>query len=390
MRMTIRPEAIRQLVQELVPGARLLRIVPMGADHDAAGEITEKGAGYGEPLRLSVEQPDGRVRELVWHTATADRFGHDRRADRAAEMLLAFETFGNVPGQVAAVDVGAIGPGGALRSLRDHGEFYLVTEFAAGEVYAADLRRIAHRGAATDRDLRRCDLLVDHLVAMHRQPLPVAGPGGERGGEPGGEPRGEPGGEMARAQVYARAIRDLVGHGEGVFGMVDGYPRDAPGAPSERLQALESRCCRWRWRLRDRHHRLARTHGDFHPFNIVFDDGDRLALLDASRGSLGDPADDVVCLAINYVFFALEDPACWKRGLGRLWQRFWRRYLERSGDRELLEVAPPFLAWRALVIASPLWYPTLPAACRDALFGLAERALDAGRLDPDGAEALFS
>ncbi|HWN69522.1 MAG TPA: phosphotransferase [Haliangium sp.] len=369
--MSIRPAAIRQLIQDLLPGARLLRIVRLGADHAAVGEITEKGAGYGEPLRLTVEQADGRVRELVWHTATADRFGHDRRADRAAEMLLAFDTFGSVPGQAAAVDVGAICSDGTLRSLRDCGELYLVTEFAAGEVYAADLRRIAHRRAATEQDLRRCDLLVDHLVAMHRQPLPgdVA---------------------AARAQIYARAIRDLVGHGEGIFGMVDGYPPDAPGARPERLQALESRCCRYRWRLRDRHHRLARTHGDFHPFNIVLGDGDRLALLDASRGSVNDPADDVACLAINYVFFALEDPSCWKRGLGLLWQRFWRRYLERSGDRELLEVAPPFLAWRALVIANPLWYPTLPAACRDALFGLAERALDAGRLDPESAEALFS
>lgn len=374
--MSIRPEAIRELIPRLLPGARLLRIAPLGADRDAAGEITEKGAGYGEPLRLSVEQPDGRVRELVWHTATADRFGHDRRADRAAEMLLAFDTFGSVPGQVAAVDVGAIGSDGALCSLRDHGEIYLITEFAAGEVYAADLRRIAHRREATEHDLRRCDLLVDHLLAMHRQPLP-AGPGGDE----------------ARAQAYARAIRDLVGGGEGIFGMVDGYPGDAagaPGAPPGRLQALESRCCRYRWRLRDRNHRLARTHGDFHPFNIVFGDGDRLALLDASRGCLGDPADDVTCLAINYVFFALEDPACWKRGLGRLWRQFWQRYLEHSGDRELLEVAPPFLAWRALVIASPLWYPALPAACRDALFGLAERALDAGRLDPESAEALFS
>jgi Phosphotransferase enzyme family len=374
IKMSIRPEAIHQLVQRLLPGARLLRIVSLGADRDAAGEITEKGAGYGEPLRLSVEQPDGRVRELVWHTATADPFGHDRRADRAAEMLLAFETFGSVPGQVAAVDVGAIGSDGALCSLRDHGEFYLVTEFAAGDVYAADLRRIAHQRAATDHDLRRCDLLVDYLVAMHRQPLPVAGPGGE----------------VKRAQVYARAIRDLVGDGEGIFGMVDGYSADAPGAPPERLQALESRCCRWRWRLRDRHHRLARTHGDFHPFNIVFGDGDRLALLDASRGCMGDPADDVTGLAINYLFFALEDPACWKRGLGLLWQRFWGRYLELSGDRELLEVAPLFLAWRALVIANPLWYPALPAAGRDALFGLAERALDAGRLDPESAETLFS
>lgn len=369
--MNIRPEAIRQLLATLVPGARVVRIAPLGADH-AAGEITEKGAGYGEPLRLTLEQPDGRVRELVFHTATADCFGHDRRADRAAEMLLAFDTFGNVPGQVAAVDVGAIGPGGALCSLRDHGELYLLTEFAPGELLAADLRRIAHEREATERDLGRCDLLVDHLLSLHREPVPAGAIAG-----------------IGAPAVYARAIRDLVGAGEGIFGMVDGYPPGAPGVAPERLRALERRCCDQRWRLRDGHHRLARTHGDFHPFNIVFD-GDRLALLDASRGCVGDPADDVTCLAINYVFFALEDRASWQRGLGVLWRRLWQRYLEGSGDRELLEVAPLFLAWRALVISNPRWYPTLPAACRDALLGLAERALDAGRLDPESAEALFA
>jgi hypothetical protein len=32
-----------------------------------------------------------------------------------------------------------------------------------------------------------------------------------------------------------------------------------------------------------------------------------------------------------------------------------RGYLERSGDRGMLEVAAPFLAFRGLVMANPLW-----------------------------------
>jgi hypothetical protein len=135
---------------------------------------------------------------------------------------------------------------------------------------------------------------------------------------------------------------------------------------------------------------VAATAGGCATGTAAWPDDDRLALLDASRGSMGEPADDVTCLALNYIFFALEEPACWPRGLGVLWQRFWKRYLELSQDCELLEVAPPFLAWRVMVIANPLWYPTLPVACREALFGLAERALDAGRLDPESVEMLFS
>jgi hypothetical protein len=46
-------------------------------------------------------------------------------------------------------------------------------------------------------------------------------------------------------------------------------------------------------------------------------------------------------------------------------------------DRELFEVMPPFLAFRALVIAHPRWYPSLTPGTREALFRFA-RALMAG------------
>jgi adenylylsulfate kinase-like enzyme len=55
------------------------------------------------------------------------------------------------------------------------------------------------------------------------------------------------------------------------------------------------------------HARLARMHGDFHPFNIVFD-GAQPTMLDASRGVCGDPADDLTALAVNFLLFALSEP----------------------------------------------------------------------------------
>lgn len=368
--MSIKSEALQELVQGLFPGARVQRVARLGEEQ--AGDITEKGAGYGVPLRLTIEDAAGRSRDLVWHTASANAFGHDRRSDRAQEMLLAFDTFGRVPGQVRAVDVGAVTRDGRLISLGQSDELYLITEYAPGTLYAGDLRRMAHDKARQAGDEQRCDLLADYLAALHRRPLPA---------------------DVDRGVAYTRAIRDLVGHGEGIFGIVDGYPDDVPGAPPARLRALEERCLDWRWRLRGRDRRLAITHGDFHPFNILFD-GDRLILLDASRGCLGDPADDVACLAINYVFFGLpgqaEDRAAWEQALGPLWHRFWQRYLAQSGDDEVLEVAPPFLAWRALVLANPVWYPALPAGCRGKLLDLAEQALAAGRLEPGRAEDLFA
>jgi hypothetical protein len=45
---------------------------------------------------------------------------------------------------------------------------------------------------------------------------------------------------------------------------------------------------------------------------------------------------------------------------------------------ELLEVLPPFFAFRALVIAHPRWYPTLTDATRQVLLGFAH-----GMVRPD-------
>lgn len=51
---------------------------------------------------------------------------------------------------------------------------------------------------------------------------------------------------------YRRAIRDLVGSGEGIFGIVDAYPDDLL---DDRVRRIEAACTTWRQKLRGRHHR---------------------------------------------------------------------------------------------------------------------------------------
>jgi hypothetical protein len=357
--------ALARILAAGAPGAKIVLSGEFPADASEAGDATRKAIGYGEPIRLTLRHPDGAKEEFVLHTARPDDFGHDRRADRAQNLLLGFDSFAEIPGHVEAVDVGAIDEDGELVSLGRSGEFYLLTRYAPGAPYAEDLRRLAAGGPLRDRDLLRCDRLADYLADLHRRPA-------------------------ERPEMYTRALRDVIGSGEGIFGIVDGYPGDAPGASSERLRAIERACAEYRWRLRGREHRAVWVHGDFHPFNILFDDDDALALLDASRGCRGDAADDVCCLALNFVFFALPAPATWETGFRPLWKRLWDRYFSLTGDRDLLSSAPLYLAWRALVLACPAWYPDLGARERDALLKLVERSLKVGHFEPDWAEELFS
>jgi hypothetical protein len=362
------PARLDTLVSTLFPGGRVKRIRPLGPD--AGTGDTAKVEGYGVPVRITVRLPEGADRDLVFRTMAPNPFGHDRRADRADGLLLAYDQFHGTPDHVSAIDVGAIAADGRCVSLRDTGEFYLVTEWAEGEPYAEDLRRIAQDGLARPLDRARAAALARWLASLHA----------ERWDDP---------------ERWRRVVRDLLGHGEGIFGMVDGYPPDTPAAPHARLKSIEERCLQWRWRLREKRRRLARTHGDFHPFNVLFPSGEsggdpvRFRLLDASRGGAGDPADDLTAMAINYLFFALDHRAAWPRGLGPLWRLFLETYLGATRDEEIHETAPPYLAWRGLVVASPRFYPNLGAEARDALLSFVERVLDRGFLAVEDAEEVL-
>jgi Phosphotransferase enzyme family len=354
------PEALRRAVDHLIPGARLVSCQPLGPPEPAGPAAL--GSGERQPQRLLVETPGGGLRSLVLRTASASELGRDRRADRAGEVLLAFDTFDLVPDHVRAVDVGLVGPGG-LRSMREAGEAYLITTCAEGRLYADDLRALARHGAAAPLDLARAHALASWLARLHHERLfdPVA---------------------------WRRAVRDLIGHGRGVFGLVDAYPEDTPGAPPSLLRHLEELVLEWRWRLRRRSERLCRIHGDFQPWHVVFGEGTGFTALDA-RGAAGDAADDVTALSMSYLAFALEAPGAWAQGFRPLWETFWQVYLAEVGHERVLEAAAPFVALRALVLGCPRLNPELPAAARHALLAFAERVLGLPRFEPSRVGELF-
>jgi hypothetical protein len=314
-----------------------------------------KGYGYGTPVRIDYDSPRGPG-VLVLHTMSPAPFGHEDMSDRARELLWEHRAFNRLPRHIRSLDVGGILANGEIVPLSNVEEFGLLTEYATGREYAADLERIRQTGELEPRDLARSDALCDYLIGIHRV----------RHDDP---------------SLYVRRTRDLAGGHECIAGLIDSYPAAGPVSACV-LEEIEQLSVHWRWKLKGAAHRLRQVHGDFHPWNILFREDTEFTMLDRSRGEFGDPADDVTCITLNYVFFSLQRCGRLQQPFEKLFRRFWTRYLEGSGDTEMLNVAAPFFAFRGLVMASPVWYPALPEAVRWALVRFIVSVLHADSFDP--------
>jgi hypothetical protein len=275
-----------------------------------------------------------------------------------------FSVSNQLPQHAKSIDVGAFTSKDSIISLGKAREFFIVSEFVEGLEYASDLKRILFDGKLSDSDISKATRLANYLVTIHRN-------------------------KMAAPHLYKRRIRELLGHGECIMGLTDNYPANDPIARPEALQQIEEMCLRWRWRIRDFTHRLCQVHGDFHPWNILFREPEDFTVLDRSRGEWGEAADDVTSMMINYLFLSLQASGKLEGPFEILYQTFWKTYLEGTDDFEMKKVMQPFLAWRGLVLANPIWYPRLRPSVRKNLVQFIQRVLQVDTFEPENVNEYF-
>ena len=335
------------------------------------GEI--KKLGYGIPYLIvynSGGSSPGKKEKIILSTMRISHgFGHDYRADRVDNLVLSYDTWNELPNHCKIQDIGAFDKtNSSMISLGDAGEFFLLRSMIQGTEYFKDLDRIFASGKLEETDALRAKALAEYLLRIHSK----------KNANPDDK------------ELYVRKIRDTVGHGECIFGIADSYPSSGADYLRDRqLELIEKQCVEHRWRLKTNTTRLCQVHGDFHPWNILFSNDPKnptkFGLLDRSRGAWGEPADDICALAINYIFYSIRKYGKLDREFSSLYEDFLKAYISNLDGEEkngLFDSMPLFFTFRALVVASPLWYPDLTSETRRKILGFAQNSLETGHFDP--------
>lgn len=311
--------------------------------------ISKLGSGV-QGSGFNVEMKTARgLRSYVVKRLLSEGLGHDYPSDRAAVFLLDLDEYENLPRHVKAIDVLAEMRDGTVKSIGGAREYYLLMEKAVGADYFCDLTDFSKKERLDDRDKRKIRAMAAYLAEIHSV-------------------------RKDSKALYWRKLRDNIGHGECLMGVFDTYP-DGTLSYGE-MAEIEKRCVEWRARLKPLSKRLSQIHGDFHPGNIWFRGDEDFVLLDRSRGPWGEPADDVTALAINYIFFSIRNYGDVRNAYLEGLKLFFDEYVGASGDKALNGVVAPFLAFRTVVVANPVFYPDVTPEKRAVLLRFCRNVLD--------------
>ncbi|MEM3547161.1 MAG: aminoglycoside phosphotransferase family protein [Candidatus Bathyarchaeia archaeon] len=331
-------------------------------------DVVKLGEGFHNAGFLLKFKQDSKLKALVMRIVRGDTgWGHDYLSDRASVLLLQHMLYNSAPKNtcIPSIDVVAVMKNGSLASIGEAVEFIQLVEPLTeeyGKPYIEYLLELSRRRNLTRRDEDMCINCVTYLSKMHSE-------------------------KANNRNLYLRHIRDLIGHGEMLMGVIDTYPGGLDFISDEEVYRIEVEAVKWRNRLKRMTHRLSRIHGDFHPFgNIRFRPDGSIVAVDLSREMYGEPADDVTALTINYLFISIWQYGSLEEAFRRLFKLFYKEYLNRTGDEEILRVVQPFYAFRGMVVVHPIYYPDMKREQRRMLVNFILNVLDEDEFDPDGVD----
>ncbi|MBD3253038.1 hypothetical protein GF386_04865 [Candidatus Pacearchaeota archaeon] len=283
----------------------------------------------------------GKKQKYVLKSMFTENLGMDHFSDRAAILLLAHDSYNNMKNHVKSEDVISVDSRGELKSVGDSREYFILMKEAKGKPLFETFNKIREAGKLEKQDRDKIILLSNFLVDLHKQ-------------------------KKESISLYRRKIRDTIGSGASIMGVLDMYPEKEYNENREQWLEIIKISINY-WNLsKDLSYRNSEIHGDYHPGNLWFEE-EKLTILDRSRGKTGEPADDIASFLINPILYCLIKEDYFKGVFKEVFDIFWNNYFKKTKDREMRKIIAPYFAFRTAVVCNPLFY-------NDDFFGGSEKA----------------
>lgn len=285
--------------------------------------------GVGYLLEFKI---DGVRHRKVLKSLFTEHLGKEYCADRAQSLILAHSTYPLMENHIKSMDVIAVDNSERIISVGGAKEFFIIMDEAKGKDYFDDIKKIAQSDKLNKIDKDKAIILARFLAKLHKD-------------------------KFQKESLYKRKIRDTIGGGESIMGVMDMFPEKLDWFPKKTQVKIVQKSIEYWMRDKCRKSRLCKIHGDFHPGNIWFVNSKEFTLLDRARGEYGEAADDITALLINFIFYSLIYKGKITGALKELMNIFIDEYFNRSGDKEMEELIAPYWAFRSTVLCNPYFYP---------------------------------
>lgn len=296
--------------------------------------------GTGYLLEFETEKEKQR---LILKTLFTENLGMDHYSDRAASLIEAHDNYNKMRDHVKSIDVLAYNKDNTLTSLGNAQEFYILMEEANGKDLFKDFNQIKETKTLNEETKNKIIKISNFLVELHKN-------------------------KYQSISLYRRKIRDTLGSGGSLIGLLDMHPDNAFNQFEKKWIEIVKKAINY-WRdSRNLDYRLCEIHGDYHPGNLWFEN-DKLIILDRAKGRFGEPADDITAFIINPIMYSLiATKECRFKGpFKKVFDIFWNNYFKQTKDKEMRKIIAPYLAFRIAVVTNPIFYD-------DDFFGGVEKA----------------
>jgi aminoglycoside phosphotransferase family enzyme len=293
-------------------------------------EIKKLGSGVlgtGYSLKFKV---DDRSKTLVLKSLFKENLGMDHYSDRASSLLDAHDNYNKMENHVKSEDVIAQNDDNSLTSIGKAKEFYILMEEARGEDLFKDFDKIKESGKLSEEVRKKILVISDFLVKLHKN-------------------------KHESVPLYRRKIRDTIGSGGSLIGLLDMHPDPAFKQFESKWMEIVMHSIKFWRKSRNMDNRLCEIHADYHPGNLWFENGN-FTILDRSRGRYGEPADDIVAFAINPIMYSLMTTGEFEGPFREMFDIFWNNYFKQTKDREMRKIMAPYIAFRVSVVTNPIFY----------------------------------